>query len=124
MQMTDGTQMNILNLFCLEKRRALVTGGAKGLGRVMAQALAEAGAEVAVASRTLADCQTAAAEITASTGRRTFAAAADMTKAKDVERLKQEVEAGFGTVDILVNNAGINIRGNINELSEADFFRF
>ena len=121
MKLHDNTNKTVFDLFKLDGRRALVTGGAKGLGRVMAEALAEAGADVAIASRTLSDCQTAAAEITASTGRRTAAFQADMTVATDIERLKAEIESGFGSIDILVNNAGINIRGAIQDLSENDW---
>ena len=121
MKLHDNTNKTVFDLFKLDGRRALVTGGAKGLGRVMAEALAEAGADVAIASRTLSDCQTAAAEIAASTGRRTAAFQADMTVAADIERLKAEIESGFGAVDILVNNAGINIRGAIQDLSENDW---
>ncbi|MFN6201368.1 MAG: SDR family NAD(P)-dependent oxidoreductase [Acidobacteriota bacterium] len=121
MKLADNTERNIIDLFRLTGRRALVTGGGKGLGRVMAAALAEAGADVAIASRTLADCQTAAVEIAAQTGRRTAAFQADMTIASDIERLRGEIEAGFGTIDILVNNAGINIRGAIQDLQESDW---
>ena len=110
-----------MELFRLDGRRALVTGGGRGLGLVMAEALAEAGAEVAIASRTLGDCQTAATEITRSSGRRAAAFQADMTIAADVERLRAEIEAGFGPIDILVNNAGINIRGAIQDLQESDW---
>jgi NAD(P)-dependent dehydrogenase (short-subunit alcohol dehydrogenase family) len=109
------------DLFKLEGRRALVTGGAKGLGRAISQALAEAGAEVALASRTLAECQAAAEEIAAATGRRTLALRADVNHAAEVERLAAEVEAGLGPVDVLVNNAGINIRGAAEELTEGDW---
>ncbi len=59
--------MSILDRFRLDGRRALVTGGARGLGRVMAEALAEAGAEVAVASRTLEACRATAEEISRAT---------------------------------------------------------
>ena len=52
-----------LDQFKLNNRRALVTGGAKGLGKVIAGALAQAGADVAVSARTLSDCEAAAAEI-------------------------------------------------------------
>ncbi len=121
MKLHDNTNKTVFDLFNLSGRRALVTGGNKGLGRVMAEALAEAGAEVAIASRTLFDCQTAAAEIAATTGRGTAAFQADMTVAADIERLKAEVESGFGAIDILVNNAGINIRGAIQDLSESDW---
>jgi NAD(P)-dependent dehydrogenase (short-subunit alcohol dehydrogenase family) len=121
MELPNGAQKNVLELFRLDGRRALVTGGAKGLGRVMAQAFAEAGADVVVSSRTLADCEQAAREIAASTGRRAIAFAADVSKAEDVSQLAANIDAAFGGVDILVNNAGINIRGPIHELSEAEF---
>ena len=59
METADGAQKNVLDFFRLDGRRALVTGGAKGLGLIIATALAEAGADVAIASRTLAECETA-----------------------------------------------------------------
>lgn len=121
MKLHDNTNKTVFDLFNLNGRRALITGGAKGLGRVMSEALAEAGADVAIASRTLSDCQNAAKEIADATGRRAAAFQADMTIAADIERLKTEIEAGFGTIDILINNAGINIRGAIQDLSENDF---
>ncbi|MBO0721553.1 MAG: SDR family oxidoreductase [Blastocatellia bacterium] len=112
---------NVMDLFRLDGRRALITGGAKGLGRVISQALAEAGADVAIASRTLNDCQIAAEEIASSTGRRTAAYALDVTKSDEVQKMRTAVESELGPIDIIVNNAGINIRGTIEELSEADF---
>jgi NAD(P)-dependent dehydrogenase (short-subunit alcohol dehydrogenase family) len=121
MEIGKDSRKNVLDLFRLQGRRALITGGAKGLGQVIATALAEAGAAVAIASRTLSDCQTAADEIAALTGQQTFACAADVTQASDIERLRQAVEGALGPVDILVNNAGINIRGATEELSEADW---
>jgi NAD(P)-dependent dehydrogenase (short-subunit alcohol dehydrogenase family) len=121
MEMPNGSQKNVMDLFRLEGRRALVTGGSKGLGRVMAQALAEAGADVAIAARTLSDCQQAADQIAAATGRRIAAFAADVAKEADVLQLKADFEAALGPVDILINNAGINIRGPIEAISEADF---
>ena len=112
----------VLDLFRLDGRRALVTGGAKGLGRVIAGALAEAGAEVAIVSRTRDECRAAAEEITAATGRRTHAVAADVAEASGVERMAADVRDTLGgPVDILVNNAGINIRGASQELAEADW---
>jgi NAD(P)-dependent dehydrogenase (short-subunit alcohol dehydrogenase family) len=111
----------ILDRFRLDGRRALVTGGGRGLGRVIAQALAEAGADVAVASRTLSTCTAAAGEIAAATGRRAFAFAADVAMGDEVKRLVAEVESALGPIDILVNNAGINIRGASEELAEADW---
>lgn len=114
-------ERKVLDTFRLDGRRALVTGGNRGLGRVIAQALAEAGADVAIASRSLDSCRTAAQEIAAATGRKALAFAADVTASADVKRLLAEVEAGLGLVDILVNNAGVNIRGASEELAEADW---
>lgn len=121
MQINAETNKPILDLFRLDGRRALVTGGAKGLGRVMAEALAEAGADVAIASRSLDDCQKAAAELAAATGRRVLGFGADVVKSDDVKRLRAEVESALGPVDILINNAGINIRGASHELAEEDW---
>ncbi len=113
--------MSVLDRFRLDGRRALVTGGARGLGRVMAEALAEAGAEVAVASRTLEACRAAADEISRATGKRTASFAVDLTRTEEITRLQQEVESDFGAIDVLVNNAGVNIRGSAADLREADW---
>ena len=113
--------MTVLDRFRVNGRRALVTGGGRGLGRVIAQALAEAGADIALASRSLDLCESAAREIREATGRRALAVEADVTRAADVERLVRQVEQGLGPIDILVNNAGVNIRGPVEELSESDW---
>jgi NAD(P)-dependent dehydrogenase (short-subunit alcohol dehydrogenase family) len=121
MEMPNDSHKNVMDFFRLNGRVALVTGGSKGLGRVMAQALAEAGADVAVVSRTMEDCRKAAGEIETSTGRRAAAFAVDVTSADELKRMAGEIEDLLGPVDILVNNAGINIRGLIDEISESDF---
>ena len=110
-----------LEKFRIDGKVALVTGGARGLGRAMAAALAEAGATIALAGRSIAPCEQAAAEIGTATGRRCRAYRADVTVGADVEQLVSSVEADFGRIDILVNNAGTNIRGPIDQLSEADW---
>jgi NAD(P)-dependent dehydrogenase (short-subunit alcohol dehydrogenase family) len=112
---------SVLDRFRLDGKVALVTGGARGLGRTMAAALAEAGADVALTGRTLGPCENVASEIAAATGRQCRAYQADVTRAADVEGLASAVEADFGRVDILVNNAGTNIRGSIEQLTEADW---
>jgi NAD(P)-dependent dehydrogenase (short-subunit alcohol dehydrogenase family) len=112
---------SVLDSFRLDGKVALVTGGARGLGRIMATALAEAGAEVAITARTQASCEETATAITQATGRRCKSFAAEVTSVADVERLANDVEAAFGQVDILVNNAGTNIRGQVDQLSEADW---
>jgi NAD(P)-dependent dehydrogenase (short-subunit alcohol dehydrogenase family) len=114
-------QKNVLEMFKLNGRRALVTGGTKGLGKIMATALAQAGADVAVSSRHLEEAQAAAAEIAKETGRQTLGLAADVSVGADVERMAKELDQGFGPIDILFNNAGINIRGTTSEMKEADF---
>ena len=116
--MSDKT---VLDRFRLDGKVALITGGARGLGRTMATALAEAGADIALSGRSRESCQEAADGMAAATGRKVRAFAADVTKLSDVERLTGEVEAEMGKIDILVNNAGINIRGSIQDLSEADW---
>jgi NAD(P)-dependent dehydrogenase (short-subunit alcohol dehydrogenase family) len=87
----------------------------------MAQALAEAGADVALSGRSKESCQEAADGVAKATGRTVRGYAADVTNLADVERLASAIEADFGKVDILVNNAGINIRGPIQQLTEADW---
>ena len=116
-------EKTVLDRFRLDGRRALVTGGAKGLGRVIAGALAEAGADIVIASRTASECETAAREIANATGRRAVALTADVTKASEVERLAAEAQDALGPIDILVNNAGINVRGASHELAESDWDR-
>jgi NAD(P)-dependent dehydrogenase (short-subunit alcohol dehydrogenase family) len=121
MEIDRDAKRKVLNLFRVDGRRALITGGSKGLGLTIATALAEAGADVAIASRTLSECQTAAEGIADSTGQRAFALSADVSVSSDVGRLKEAVETAIGPIDILVNNAGVNIRGAADELSEADW---
>jgi NAD(P)-dependent dehydrogenase (short-subunit alcohol dehydrogenase family) len=115
--------MNILESFRLDGKVALVTGGNRGLGRQMAQALAEAGADVAVVSRKEAEAKAAAAEISAATGRSCKGFACDVTVPEQVSALAERVLEEFGHVDVIVNNAGINIRGPIETLSVEDFRR-
>ena len=98
-----------LEMFRLDGRAALVTGGSKGLGRAMANALASAGADVAVTSRTESEAQEAAEEIRR-LGVRTLAIQADVTDRQAVIDMARRAESEFGMIDILLNNAGINIR--------------
>ncbi len=113
--------MSVLDKFRLDGKVALVTGGARGLGRMMVTALAEAGADIALAGRSRDACEQTATEVARATGRTVRAFGADVTNAADVERLAAEVGAAFPSIDILVNNAGTNIRGTIDQISEADW---
>lgn len=111
----------ILDSFRLDHRIALVTGGSRGLGQVMAAALAEAGADVAITSRTAGGADETAASIAAATGRRVQAFALDVTVPQQIPRLVADVESALGPIDILVNNAGLNVRGPAATLAEEDW---
>lgn len=115
------SQKSVLDLFKLDGKVALVTGGARGLGKTMATALAQAGATVALTGRTLGPAQETAKEVAGGTKRPCHAFAADVTVAADVDKLVEAVEKEVGPIDILINNAGNNIRGSIDQLTEADW---
>jgi NAD(P)-dependent dehydrogenase (short-subunit alcohol dehydrogenase family) len=115
------SQKSVLDLFKLDGKVALVTGGARGLGKTMATALAQAGATVALTGRTLGPAQETAKEVAGATKRSCHAFAADVTVAADVDKLVEAVEKEVGPIDILINNAGNNIRGSIDQLTEADW---
>jgi NAD(P)-dependent dehydrogenase (short-subunit alcohol dehydrogenase family) len=99
-----------VEIFRLDGRVAWVTGGARGLGRAMAEALAGVGADVVVNSRTLRDAETAAAEIAAKHKVRALGLAADVTDPAAVRAVVETASAKLGGIDILVNNSGINVR--------------
>ena len=101
--------MSILEKFKLDGKKALVTGAGRGLGRGFATALAEAGADVAVADVIAENAERTAAEIEKATGRKTIAVHADITKQEDVRRMVDAAVKAFGRLDIAVNNAGISI---------------
>lgn len=99
--------MNARELFDLRGRVAVVTGGSIGLGRQIAEALAEMGADVVLCARTVERCEAAAQQL-AELGVRTLASQCDVTQPESVNRLVDEVIAKLGRIDILVNNAGIS----------------
>jgi NAD(P)-dependent dehydrogenase (short-subunit alcohol dehydrogenase family) len=113
--------MGVMDRFRLEGRVALVTGGARGLGRVMAEALAEAGAGVALTARQAEAAAAAAREVGAKTGAKTLGLAAEMTRAADIDAMVATTLDRFGRIDILVNNAGMNIRHPIDEFPVPEF---
>ena len=95
----------ILDRFKLTDRVAIVTGAGKGIGRGIAIAFAEAGADVVCAARTEADIESAVAEVR-KRGRRGLAVRTDVMQTADLERLVESALAEFSRVDVLVNNAG------------------
>ncbi|MCF8570185.1 glucose 1-dehydrogenase [Gordonia sp. HY002] len=99
---------------------ALVTGGSRGLGRAMVQALAEAGADVVIASRKLDACEVAAQEVRASTGRRALPLAYHVGNWDDAEPTVDAIVKEFGRLDILINNAGMSpLYDGVETISEA-----
>ncbi len=91
----------------LAGRVALVTGGSRGLGRAMALAFAEAGADVVIASRKIENCRAVAAEIEA-LGRRALPVACHVGHWDELDGLVEQAYGTFGRVDVLVNNAGMS----------------
>lgn len=99
--------MGTLPYFDLTGRIALITGGATGIGRGIAEGLADAGAGIVLAARRLDLCETAAREIRERTGARTMACPCDITRTEEIEALVRRVGERMGPVDILVNNSGV-----------------
>jgi len=93
--------------FSLEGKVALVTGASRGIGRAIALAFADAGADVAISSRKLPDLEAVAEEIKAK-GRKSMALASHIAKIEDSKTLVAKVKSEWGRIDILVNNAGTN----------------
>jgi NAD(P)-dependent dehydrogenase (short-subunit alcohol dehydrogenase family) len=102
-------------------RTALVTGAARRLGRVMAVALADAGADVVVHYRTSADDARNTVAAIEATGQRAVALQADVASARDVARLISDTERAFGRLDILVNSAATFVRRPVLEISEEEW---
>ena len=108
------------NLFDLSGRVALVVGASRGIGRAIAQGLAEAGASVALCSRTQADLLQIAEEMRAQ-GARAVAFPADVARVAEIQALVRDVLVRMGQIDILVNVAGVNRRGPSTEITEEDW---
>jgi NAD(P)-dependent dehydrogenase (short-subunit alcohol dehydrogenase family) len=109
--------------FRLGGRNALITGGSKGLGRAIADALAGAGANVCLVSRHQNEAQAAAEQIQAGTGQRAIALEADVSDSAQVKPMVERAIAGLGHLDILINNAGTNVRNNIVDYTDEDWHK-
>ncbi|KFK87517.1 dehydrogenase [Streptomyces sp. JS01] len=112
-----SAQSYVSELFSLEGRVAVVTGGSSGIGRAITGALARAGASVVVVARREAELRETVDEL-ASEGCRAAWVSADLSTAEGVRVGAEEAAAAFGEPDILVNCAGINLRPPMTELGE------
>ena len=106
--------------FDLTGKVAIVTGGSRGLGKYFARALARAGADVAITSRSLDALEPTRAEIEAM-GRTALPCLLDTRKIETIQPMVDEVLRRFGRIDILVNNAGCNIRKSAVDMTPEDW---
>jgi 2-deoxy-D-gluconate 3-dehydrogenase len=114
--------MSVVDQFSLSGKRALVTGSSRGLGKAMAIALAEAGADVVCASSKSGGADDTAKSVE-SVGRRAWTASADLADRKAVLRMAEDAQRQAGAIDILVNNGGAIARQPAVDYSEAEWDR-
>ena len=116
----DRPELRGTQLFDLTGRVAIMTGAGRGLGRTMALALAAAGADIALASRTTPELESLVEEVEA-LGRRAIAVPTDITSPDACEALVAAAVERLGRLDILVNNAGTNVRKSALEITPDEY---
>jgi len=105
----------------LAGRIAIITGGAQGIGKAIAEILAQRGANIVVVDLNKEMAEETAIDIAANTGREVIALEADVSDRESVKAMVKDAVAKFGKIDILVNNAGITRDGLIMRMSERDW---
>jgi NAD(P)-dependent dehydrogenase (short-subunit alcohol dehydrogenase family) len=108
-------------LFNLEGKTAIIVGGSKGLGKGMATALASAGANIVIASRSQNALDKVSKEINKITGVKILPIVFNVTEKGDIIKLVKKTVVSFNRIDILVNSAGMNIRKPAEEVTEEDW---
>jgi NAD(P)-dependent dehydrogenase (short-subunit alcohol dehydrogenase family) len=116
-----SAEHSILDLFRLNGQTALVMGGNRGLGLVMAKGLAEAGANIVIAARDEVTNRQSEETLRSRYGIECLSTVCDVTSEESVKTAVDRTVDQFGKVDILINSAGINIRGAIENLSLDEF---
>ena len=107
--------MSTLDLFRLDGKTAIITGGGRGLGAYIADALSDVGANVVLCSRKLEVCEQVKQKVEAK-GVKALAFACDITKPEDVTHVVEATQEAFGDIDILVNNSGATWGAPIEEM--------
>jgi NAD(P)-dependent dehydrogenase (short-subunit alcohol dehydrogenase family) len=112
-----------MSLFDLKGRVAVITGSSRGIGRAVAERLAEHGAKVVISSRSREATQAVADAINAKHGSgAALAVAANISSKEDLTRLVESARAAFGKIDILVCNAATNVHfGSMSTITDAQF---
>lgn len=119
--MANEEKLPGIKLFDCTGKLAIITGGSKGLGLAMAEALASAGANIMLVNRNADEGQQAASNLVAQYDVKVVSFSGDVTSESDMQTMAQKAVEAFGRIDILINSAGINIRGAIDELTSEDF---
>lgn len=109
--------MNIIDKFRLDGKKAMVTGGARGIGMNIVTALAQAGADVAIVDYDIVTAEETAGRIGKETGKEIFAVKADVTSPEDVQKMMDTIVGRFGRLDIAFCNAGICINVPAEEMT-------
>lgn len=113
----DGSK----DLFSLDGKVSIVTGGGRGLGYGIAQALAGAGSDLVIVSRSRHELERASQEIMEETKRKVLPLTLDLAREGEIERLVKTALKEFGRIDVLVNNAGTTVRKPFLEITEKEF---
>lgn len=115
--------MSVLDTFSLKEKVSIVTGGAQGLGRAMAEALCEAGSNLVVAEVNMELARKTAEEISRKYGVQAICIECDVSNPEDANRLCEQTVKEFGKIDILVNNAGIVKHVAAEEVTPQDWLK-